>query len=24
VHDHWHDIAGYAELICKDLEKDHE
>ena len=24
VHDHWHDITGYAELVCKDLESQHE
>lgn len=21
VHDHWHDIAGYATLVAKELEK---
>lgn len=24
VHDHWHDIAGYAELVRRDLESQHE
>lgn len=21
IHDHWHDIAGYATLVAKELEK---
>ena len=22
THDHWHDIAGYATLVAKELEND--
>ena len=22
THDHWHDIAGYATLVAKELEKN--
>lgn len=24
VHDHWHDIAGYATLVANRLEVNHE
>jgi Domain of unknown function (DUF6378) len=24
VHDHWHDIAGYATLVANDLKEEHD